>query len=122
MPDSGRAVEVTAVPLPGRAEPEIQVTRVSAPASVRRGQPFYVEVVVTSNRAGSGAIDLSVTACCVKNKMIPPSANVEKVDSECGLNIVQGDPIDAKVNAAVSVAYSLSGGQNAALVLKHWEA
>lgn len=57
-PDSGRAAEVTAVPLPGRAEPEIQVTEVSAPASVRRGQPFYVEVIVTSNRAGSGVIDL----------------------------------------------------------------
>ncbi|MEM1070009.1 MAG: VWA domain-containing protein, partial [Planctomycetota bacterium] len=57
-PDSDRAAEVTAIPLPGRAEPEIQVTRVSAPASVRRGQPFYVEVVVTSNRAGTGKIDL----------------------------------------------------------------
>ncbi|MEO1617092.1 MAG: VWA domain-containing protein [Planctomycetota bacterium] len=56
--DSGRAAEVTAMPLPGRIKPEIQVTRVSAPASVRRGQPFYVEVVVTSNRDGKGTIDL----------------------------------------------------------------
>ncbi|MEM0925057.1 MAG: VWA domain-containing protein [Planctomycetota bacterium] len=56
--ESGRAAEVTALPLPARVEPEIQVTRVSAPASVRRGQPFYVEVVVSSNRDGEGSIDL----------------------------------------------------------------
>jgi 3-oxoacyl-[acyl-carrier-protein] synthase II len=75
-----------------------------------------------NNGAGSGAIDVSVAACCVRHNMIPPAMNVTDVDPECGLNVVTGDPIDAKVDSLVSIAYALGGGQNAVLVLKRWEA
>ncbi len=77
---------------------------------------------VGNNGAGSGAIDLAVAACCVKNQMIPPSLNVNEVDPDCGLNLVKNDPRDAKVDAVLSIAYSLGGGQNAALILKRGEA
>lgn len=75
-----------------------------------------------NNGAGSGAIDVSVAACCMRHQMIPPALNTTEVDPECGLNVVTGDPIDAKVDAVLSIAYALGGGQNAALVLKRWEA
>jgi hypothetical protein len=42
-------VPVSAVPLPGRGEPEVQVSAVSVPAQVREGEPFYVEVVIDAN-------------------------------------------------------------------------
>ena len=51
-------VPVWTVPLPGRSEPEVQLTRVDAPTQVRQGQPFFVEVVVSSNRDTEGYIDL----------------------------------------------------------------
>lgn len=51
-------VPIWTVPLPTRSEPEIQLTRVDAPTQVRQGQPFYVEVVVSSNQDGKGYIDL----------------------------------------------------------------
>ena len=74
-----------------------------------------------NNGAGSGAIDLSVAAMCLKTNTVPPAINTERMDPECGLNVVKGDPIDANIKAAVSVAYALGGGQNAALVLKKLE-
>jgi Mg-chelatase subunit ChlD len=51
-------VPIWTVPLPSRSEPEVQLTRVVAPTQVRQGQPFYVEVIVSSNRDGEGAIEL----------------------------------------------------------------
>src|SRR5262249_62352383 len=74
-----------------------------------------------NNGAGSGAIDLAVAALCMKHNMVPPALNVEKIDPECGLRVVTGDPIDARAGVAVSVAYALGGGQNAALVLRKVE-
>ncbi|MEL6107109.1 MAG: VWA domain-containing protein [Planctomycetota bacterium] len=51
-------VPIWTVPLPTRSEPEVQLTRVNAPTQVRQGQPFFVEVVVSSNRDTTGYIDL----------------------------------------------------------------
>ena len=42
-------VEVLTVPLPGRTEPEVQLSAVVAPAQVMQGEPFNVEVVIDSN-------------------------------------------------------------------------
>ncbi len=44
-------VEVLATPLPGRTEPEVQLSSVSAPAQVLQGEPFQVEVLIDSNHA-----------------------------------------------------------------------
>ncbi len=51
-------VPVWTVPLPVRSAPEVQLTRVQAPTQVRQGEPFYVEVVVSSNQDATGFIDL----------------------------------------------------------------
>jgi Ca-activated chloride channel homolog len=42
-------VEVLTTPLPGRTEPEAQLSAVNAPAQVLQGEPFNVEVLVDSN-------------------------------------------------------------------------
>ena len=52
------ACRFSTLPLPSRNEPEVQVAAVSAPADVRQGEPFYVEVTIASNHADSGFIDV----------------------------------------------------------------
>jgi len=51
-------VPISTVPLPSRDEPEVQVADVTAPAQVRQGEPFYVEVTIASNHADMGFIDV----------------------------------------------------------------
>lgn len=74
-----------------------------------------------NNGAGSGAIDVAVAALSIQHNTVPPAVNTEKVDPACGLNVVVGSAAKLGVNTAVSVAYALGGGQNAALVLKRLE-
>ncbi|MBX3393855.1 MAG: beta-ketoacyl-[acyl-carrier-protein] synthase family protein [Phycisphaerae bacterium] len=76
---------------------------------------------IGNNGAGAGAIDLAVTANAIHRGVIPPSLNTESIDTECGLNVVRGDPIDCRASFAVSVATALSGGQTAALVIRRWQ-
>jgi uncharacterized membrane protein len=51
-------VPVSAVPLPARSEPEVQVSGVTVPAQVRDGEPFYVEVTVDSNHDDEGEVEV----------------------------------------------------------------
>ncbi len=49
---------ISTVPLPTRSDPEVQVAEVVAPAQVRQGEPFYVEVTIASNHVDQGFIDV----------------------------------------------------------------
>jgi uncharacterized membrane protein len=51
-------IPVSAVPLPTRSEPEVQISEVAVPAEVREGEPFYVEVVVHANHEDEGFIEV----------------------------------------------------------------
>lgn len=51
-------VPITTIPLPARAEPEVQISKVSVPAAVRQGEPFFVEVTVDSNHEDEGLIEV----------------------------------------------------------------
>src|SRR5438067_2347074 len=51
-------VPIDTVPLPSRAEPEVQLSAVNVPAQVREGEPFNVEVVISSNHADEGYVEL----------------------------------------------------------------
>src|SRR5436190_9410017 len=51
-------VPISTVPLPTRAEPEVQVSDVTVPAQVRDGEPVYVEVVVDSNHDDEGEVEV----------------------------------------------------------------
>jgi 3-oxoacyl-[acyl-carrier-protein] synthase II len=77
---------------------------------------------IGNNGAGAGAIDVAVAVMSLANNTVPAALNVKNVDPQCGLNIVTGKPMDTRINLAVTVAYALGGGQNAALVLKRLEA
>ncbi len=71
--------------------------------------------------AGSGAIDLAATIKAMQHNTVPPSLNTENLDPSCQLKLNSGDPYDAPIKQAISVAYAMGGGQNAALVLQRYE-
>ena len=70
--------------------------------------------------AGSGAIDFCATVMALYNNTIPPSPNTDPADPLCAFRFAKTDPVDCRIRTAVSVAYALSGGQNAALVIKRF--
>lgn len=49
---------ISTFPLPARTEPEVQVSKVSVPAEVRQGEPFFVEVTVDANHEDEGLIEV----------------------------------------------------------------
>lgn len=73
-----------------------------------------------NNGAGSGAIDFIAAVLAVHYGSIPPAFNSTPRDSDCDLNVVTAGPIDARIEYALSPAYALGGGQNAALVIKRY--
>lgn len=77
---------------------------------------------IGNNGAGSGAIDVAAMTMAMHRGVIPPSRNTGEVDSECGINVIKGDPIDSRADVAMSVASALSGGQTAALVIRRYQA
>ena len=75
-----------------------------------------------NNGAGTGAIDFIATTLAMHNATVPPAVNGEHADPQFGLKVVINSPVDAKINYALSQAYALGGGQNAALVIKRYRA
>jgi Ca-activated chloride channel homolog len=49
-------VPISTMPLASRSDPEVQLSAVTLPAQVRQGEPFYVEVVISSNHDDEGLV------------------------------------------------------------------
>lgn len=79
-----------------------------------------IKGAVGNNGAGSGAIDLAAAVLAMHNHTVPPSQNTSMVDPACGLNVVHGDPVDARLDVVVSTSFAPSGGQSAALVVRRY--
>lgn len=73
-----------------------------------------------NNGAGSGAIDLIAATLATHNATVPPAVNSVPLDAACALKVVTKGPVDARIEYAISTAYALSGGQNAALVIRRF--
>lgn len=52
------SIPISTVPLPARSEPEVQVSEIRIPPEVREGEPFFVDVTVTSNHQDSGLLEV----------------------------------------------------------------
>jgi len=70
--------------------------------------------------AGAGAIDAAVAVMSVHTGKVPPTVNCERSDGQIRLNIVR-EPLDRRVNVAMTVGYALSGGQYAAVIFRRYE-
>src|SRR5580692_9955645 len=70
-------VPVYTVPLSTRQEAEVQVSAVNVPPQIRDGEPFYVEVVIDSNHADEGEVEVFRGAHRVVSEKvkIKPGAN-----------------------------------------------
>ncbi len=79
-----------------------------------------VKWAVGNNGAGSGAIDLAACLMAMKYNAVPPTPNTTRLLSDCDLNLIRQDAVDAPIDNFVSVAYALSGGQCAALVMRRF--
>jgi 3-oxoacyl-(acyl-carrier-protein) synthase len=65
--------------------------------------------------AGAGAIDTALTACAMREGMLPPTINVGEQDPELGVRVVMTAE-DAEIRNALVLARG-TGGVNSALVL-----
>lgn len=54
----GGKAAIDVVPLPTRSDPEVQVSSVTVPAQVARGEPFYVEVAINSNHKDAVTVEV----------------------------------------------------------------
>jgi 3-oxoacyl-[acyl-carrier-protein] synthase II len=81
---------------------------------------IMIRGAVGNNGAGSGAIDFAATVMALHRQSVPASLNTDQPDPACRFRFVQEDPIDARIGQAISVGPALSGGQNAALVLRRF--
>jgi len=86
----------------------------------RRVRVLATKGSLGNNGAGSGAIDVAVAVAALKRGVLPPARNSDEIDPACGLNVVSGDPVDARCNALLTSAMAISGGQAASLVLRRY--
>jgi 3-oxoacyl-[acyl-carrier-protein] synthase II len=73
-----------------------------------------------NNGAGSGAVEFAATVVALHRNTVPPSICTDELDPHCRFRFVQGDPIDAEINEAISVGSALGGGQNAAIIIRKY--
>lgn len=73
------------------------------------------------NGAGSGAIDVAVTAMALHHNTLPPSLNTEHPDPQMRLGFAPAGPLDLPARTALTVGYALHGGQNAALLITRYQ-
>jgi len=78
---------------------------------------------VTSNKgsmghmiAGAGAAEAVASFLSIRDGIVPPTANLEHVGDDIGLDVVSGEPRNIGTKAVVSNSFGF-GGHNASLVL-----
>jgi 3-oxoacyl-[acyl-carrier-protein] synthase II len=74
-----------------------------------------------NNGAGAGAIDFAATIMALHRRTVPPSVGTDDLEPDCRFRFVQNDPIDARIEHAVSIGFALAGGQAAALVIRRFQ-
>ncbi len=88
----------------------------------RRDVPaLAIKGAVGTSGAGSGTVDLAAAVMALHHNTLPPSANTATAQTDGLCRFVQDEPIDLRINTALSVAYALSGAQSAAVVIRKYE-
>lgn len=67
----------------------------------------------------AGAIEAIATTLAITNKVVPPTINYEKPDSDCDLDYVPNKARKMEVNAALSNSLGF-GGHNATILIKRF--
>lgn len=71
---------------------------------------------VTGHTLGAaGAIEAALTVLSIEHNLVPPTANVARIDPAISVDVVFGSPRQTRIDVAVSNSFGF-GGQNAVLV------
>lgn len=81
---------------------------------------FTTRGTVGNCGAGAGALDFSAAVMAVQCRTVPPSLNTRDADPASRFRFVQDDPVDARIEFALTVSQALAGGQTAALVIRRY--
>ena len=68
----------------------------------------------------SGGVEAGIAALSIRDRMIPPTINLDNPDPECDLDYVPNQMRKAEVNYALSNSFGF-GGTNGALLFKRFE-
>ena len=68
----------------------------------------------------AGAIEAVATLLALRHGVVPPTANVSAIDPACALRVVHSEPLQARLEVALSNTFAF-GGLNASLVLRRAE-
>ena len=71
--------------------------------------------------AAAGSIEALVTVCAMRDGQVPPTLNLAQPDPDCDLDYVPDTAKAADIRTALSISSGI-GGNNAAVVLRKWEA
>jgi 3-oxoacyl-[acyl-carrier-protein] synthase II len=63
---------------------------------------------------GSGAVEAIATLLSIKDGLVPPTANLDRLDDRIGLDVVAGEPRRVTLTAAISNSFGF-GGHNVTL-------
>ncbi|MGW6918704.1 beta-ketoacyl-[acyl-carrier-protein] synthase family protein [Kitasatospora sp. NPDC054939] len=83
----------------------------------RRPPPVTANKSVIGHTMGAaGAIEAALTVLALQHRLVPPTANLDRLDGSIDLDVVTKAPRPLESGAALSVSSGF-GGQNAAVVL-----
>ncbi len=122
MADSGRELEeLVHVNTHGTSTPAGDLLELQAIRKVFGSHADQLKINSTKSMTGhllgaAGAIEFVATLLSVREGLIPPTINVETLDSEVDLQIVRGEALKMDLPLALSNTFGF-GGHNASLVI-----
>jgi 3-oxoacyl-[acyl-carrier-protein] synthase II len=72
--------------------------------------------IIGHSLGAAGGIEAALTALSIEHRLIPPTANLDRIDPDIDLDVVTKVPRSAVIRAAVSTSSGF-GGQNAVIVM-----
>ena len=64
----------------------------------------------------SGGVELALTIQAINSSVVPPTINLETPDPDCDLNYTPNQPVERRVDMAMSNSFGF-GGHNASLII-----
>lgn len=106
----------------GTGTPLNDTTESTAIIAVMGGPGRNVPVSSTKSLHGhllgaSGAIELAATLAVLEAQTVGPTLGWHKNDPEIGINLIKGEPLEVRVETALSASYAF-GGHNTVLAVR----
>ncbi len=110
----------------GTATPANDVMESNAIRLVFGEHAVNIQVSSTKSMHGhalgaAGALEAAATVLGLHHKLLPPTANFNEPDPECGVNVIKNEALAAEPETALSNSFAF-GGLNAVLAFKRWSA